>query len=1003
LFVLAATVLATPSEALWPTDHDKAQLWGDEALPARQVVTCEDGDGGSFVIAETGTGNGRRVRVQRINHAGRALWEPEGRAISLIATTDYEFLPLSACPDGKGGVYYTSVIYDRGVYRLALNYLSEDGDRAHAHLDEVSLPTDAALVASAGGDAILVGPEPSTGTLYAARFDSTLIAVPWNVTLFDPFEFPGTGPFAEDCIAAVSDGNGGVLVAAARAGSGPSPAKVVFQRVTHDGIVPFPVNGVVVDSIQTSISDVHIEAAELDAAYVVVQDAGLLEAHHVSGGGLLDWASPVLLHNTAVNIFMEVDVSSDGIEGLLSVASDGDLHINHLDPTGNELWGPGGLPVSVTQGVETQPRLVQADWAGGILTWINAAAAQPDPVRHLAAMRFDYDGVTVWSRLEIFREDGVREPALLRAVPDLSGGVHLAWTNDRMDLAAGRQDVWAMGITAWGEPPIPHLEYIAPAAGEYGQARSVTLVGDYLDVDTSYWLQHQTDSYGFGVGNLVTIDRRAVEGWIEPRQVAVGDYHASIWDGPVQLDQLEYAWTLGPLPGCDTVNPMTVLGNTLDYTMKLDDQGDLHLAWLEPTAGSDFDLHYQKRSAGIWGATIVVDTNLGTSARPSMAIDASYAAHIAYVVVPTYPNYRIRAAIVEADGGSRVIETWHDATYNTEPRLVIDPGGTTHVVFVSWNVTADARLVHSHYDGGGAGGPDLIFAEPGYISHELSAGENGAILAYERLDELPLYTVAYRKLDHGTWGEEAILETGAWIGLPDVAWDGQDRVLFMWHRYRYEYDGSLLGMRVEEAGALGDLRSLYTPFTNDGFKVVSSGPQRFYLATQQMPLTGQEHSEIRIQRGNGLTFGPAKVVHAGGYPNLFTLSASPGHDHVIAGWNHASGKLAWECDDLGRQATAATPPPRSWTTGLTTHPNPFNARTLIRLELAEGGRMTLDLFDLRGRKVARLADGEYPSGPHEVPLVTGEATGLDLASGVYLLDLRVDGRQEGFAKVVLVK
>jgi hypothetical protein len=38
-----------------------------------------------------------------------------------------------------------------------------------------------------------------------------------------------------------------------------------------------------------------------------------------------------------------------------------------------------------------------------------------------------------------------------------------------------------------------------------------------------------------------------------------------------------------------------------------------------------------------------------------------------------------------------------------------------------------------------------------------------------------------------------------------------------------------------------------------------------------------------------------------------------------------------------------------------------------------------------------------------VPLVTGEASGLDLASGVYLLDLRVDGRQEGLAKVVLVK
>ena len=48
-------------------------------------------------------------------------------------------------------------------------------------------------------------------------------------------------------------------------------------------------------------------------------------------------------------------------------------------------------------------------------------------------------------------------------------------------------------------------------------------------------------------------------------------------------------------------------------------------------------------------------------------------------------------------------------------------------------------------------------------------------------------------------------------------------------------------------------------------------------------------------------------------------------------------------------------------------------------------------------------EGEFPIGPHEVPLVTGGSTGLDLASGVYLIVLRVDERPEDTAKVVLVK
>lgn len=60
------------------------------------------------------------------------------------------------------------------------------------------------------------------------------------------------------------------------------------------------------------------------------------------------------------------------------------------------------------------------------------------------------------------------------------------------------------------------------------------------------------------------------------------------------------------------------------------------------------------------------------------------------------------------------------------------------------------------------------------------------------------------------------------------------------------------------------------------------------------------------------------------------------------------------------------------------YPNPFNPRTTIRFALPRSGRVTLKLFDIRGRELRTLLDTELPAGYHETVLDAG-----DLASGVY--------------------
>ena len=65
------------------------------------------------------------------------------------------------------------------------------------------------------------------------------------------------------------------------------------------------------------------------------------------------------------------------------------------------------------------------------------------------------------------------------------------------------------------------------------------------------------------------------------------------------------------------------------------------------------------------------------------------------------------------------------------------------------------------------------------------------------------------------------------------------------------------------------------------------------------------------------------------------------------------------------------------------YPNPFRGQTTIRYELPEAVPAHLALYDMLGRRVLTLVDGEQPSGVHEI---TMEPDGL--ASGVYLLRLQ---------------
>ena len=78
-----------------------------------------------------------------------------------------------------------------------------------------------------------------------------------------------------------------------------------------------------------------------------------------------------------------------------------------------------------------------------------------------------------------------------------------------------------------------------------------------------------------------------------------------------------------------------------------------------------------------------------------------------------------------------------------------------------------------------------------------------------------------------------------------------------------------------------------------------------------------------------------------------------------------------------------------------TCPNPFNPRTTIRFDLPAAGPVRLSVYDLAGRLVRVLVEGEMPEGSHQAVWDGRDATGRSAPSGSYLARLVAGGRVEG--------
>jgi hypothetical protein len=137
----------------------------------------------------------------------------------------------------------------------------------------------------------------------------------------------------------------------------------------------------------------------------------------------------------------------------------------------------------------------------------------------------------------------------------------------------------------------------------------------------------------------------------------------------------------------------------------------------------------------------------------------------------------------------------------------------------------------------------------------------------------------------------------------------------------------------------------------------SNAPQNYSYTDNNLPVGGYSYRLKQIDNNGAFTYGSTVEVAISSAPAAFALSQN--------------------------------------------YPNPFNPSTVISYQLPVNSQVTLKVYDMLGREVATLVNGEMKAGSYSVPFNTSKGT-LGFSSGVYVYRLEA-GSFISTRKLVLMK
>ena len=84
-------------------------------------------------------------------------------------------------------------------------------------------------------------------------------------------------------------------------------------------------------------------------------------------------------------------------------------------------------------------------------------------------------------------------------------------------------------------------------------------------------------------------------------------------------------------------------------------------------------------------------------------------------------------------------------------------------------------------------------------------------------------------------------------------------------------------------------------------------------------------------------------------------------------------------------------------------PNPFSEQLTLLFSLKQRGRFTCEFYNIKGQKVRSLAEAPYNSGDHMLIWDGRDNSGNRLSSGIYFMQMHLDGELIATRKMILTK
>lgn len=148
----------------------------------------------------------------------------------------------------------------------------------------------------------------------------------------------------------------------------------------------------------------------------------------------------------------------------------------------------------------------------------------------------------------------------------------------------------------------------------------------------------------------------------------------------------------------------------------------------------------------------------------------------------------------------------------------------------------------------------------------------------------------------------------------------------------------------------------------------------------------------RLQLANDPNFG--EVLGEAGNLTTTEITFNPGQSGHTFYWRamseHGTAPSDWSPGfsfTTGDVTSAVDPVPHAAALDMTVFPNPFNPSTTVAFDLPRAGVVTIEVFDLAGRRVRSLLDESLEAGLHSVTWNGRDDRGVGVGSGVYLVKL----------------